>query len=83
MRLNDFSPEQSNHMASVQTNLGTTSIEKMEDLVGEYLALDRRDRALLITSLPRLKAGVDLKLTDEEIRSIDEPYQARVVVGHL
>lgn len=39
--------------------IGTTSLEKMKDLV----------------------AGVNLKLTDEEITAIDEPYRPRAVAG--
>jgi len=37
------------------------------------------------TSIDKLKdliAGVHLKLTEEEIKSIDEPYEPRPVVGH-
>ncbi|KAG9046859.1 hypothetical protein FS837_003525 [Tulasnella sp. UAMH 9824] len=40
--------------------VGTTSIEKLKDLV----------------------AGVHVKLTEEEIKSIDEPYRARAITGH-
>lgn len=40
--------------------VGTTSIEKLKDLV----------------------AGVHVKLTEEEIKSIDEPYRARPITGH-
>ncbi|KAG8943120.1 hypothetical protein FRC04_003200 [Tulasnella sp. 424] len=39
--------------------VGTTSLEKLKDLV----------------------AGVNLKLTEEEIKSIDEPYRPRATVG--
>lgn len=27
-------------------------------------------------------AGVQLKLTDEEVKYIDEPYQTRAITGH-
>ncbi|KIO24842.1 hypothetical protein M407DRAFT_25801 [Tulasnella calospora MUT 4182] len=39
--------------------IGTTSLEKLKDLV----------------------AGVVLKLTDEEIKAIDEPYRPRAIAG--
>jgi aryl-alcohol dehydrogenase-like predicted oxidoreductase len=39
---------------------GTTSIEKLRDLVG----------------------AVKLKLTEEEIRSLEEFYQPQAIVGH-
>ncbi|KAG9017563.1 hypothetical protein FRB90_000768 [Tulasnella sp. 427] len=39
--------------------VGTTSVEKLKDLV----------------------AGASLKLTEEEIKSIDEPYRPRAIVG--
>ncbi|KIO31981.1 hypothetical protein M407DRAFT_19004 [Tulasnella calospora MUT 4182] len=41
--------------------VGTTSIEKLMDLV----------------------AGVHLKLTEDEVMSIDEPYQPRPIEGHF
>ncbi|KAG8880517.1 hypothetical protein FRB98_005045 [Tulasnella sp. 332] len=40
--------------------IGTTSLDKLKDLVG----------------------GVHLKLTSDEIKSIDEPYEPRKVIGH-
>jgi len=35
-----------------------------------------------VEKLHDLVAGVHLKLTDEEIKSIDEPYEPRPIVGH-
>ncbi|KAG8856595.1 hypothetical protein FRB96_006355 [Tulasnella sp. 330] len=35
-----------------------------------------------VEKLRDLVAGVHLKLTDEEIKSIDEPYEPRPIVGH-
>ncbi|KAG8873897.1 hypothetical protein FRB98_008721 [Tulasnella sp. 332] len=40
--------------------IGTTSVDKLNDLVG----------------------GVHLKLTADEIKSIDEPYEPRKIIGH-
>jgi len=36
-----------------------------------------------IAKLQDLVAGAHIKLTDEEIKSIDEPYQPRPVTGHM
>ncbi|KAG8914895.1 hypothetical protein FRC01_003874 [Tulasnella sp. 417] len=41
--------------------VGTTSLEKLRDIVG----------------------GVKIKLTEEEVKSIDEPYRPKPVIGHL
>ncbi|KAG8946841.1 hypothetical protein FRC04_011388 [Tulasnella sp. 424] len=40
--------------------VGTTSLEKLKDVVG----------------------GVNVKLTEEEIKAIDEPYRPKPILGH-
>lgn len=57
---------------------GSTNIDRLRDTVGKYI----RSMMGIIPDILRIKAGVHLKLTEEEIKSIDEPYKPRSVVGH-
>lgn len=59
--------------------VGTTSLEKLKDLVGTAF----RSAIRIISCLMMvLVGGVHLKLTDEETKSIDDLYQPRAVFGH-
>ncbi|KAG8882909.1 hypothetical protein FRB99_004626 [Tulasnella sp. 403] len=59
---------------------GPTSVEKLKDLARKPVSI-LRTRKLLTTDYG-LAEGVHLKLTEEEIKAIDEPYKPRAVVGH-
>ena len=59
--------------------VGTTSLENLADLIGSYFhpflpstRSDKGDNA----------AGLDVKLTEEEVKELEEPYQAQKVYGH-
>lgn len=62
--------------------VGTTSIDKLKDLVGMWDARFLPLFQVLIFDLDRI-GGIHLKLTEEEVKSIDEPYQPRPIAGHM
>jgi aryl-alcohol dehydrogenase-like predicted oxidoreductase len=56
--------------------IGTTSLENLKDIIGIYYQC-------YLTSLTHyFSAGVHVKLTDEEIKSIEEPYKPQAISGH-
>jgi diketogulonate reductase-like aldo/keto reductase len=58
--------------------VGTTSLDKLADLVGEWIEYDGRPISLIHTGT----AAVNLKLTEEEIKSIEEHYKPQKISGH-
>lgn len=58
--------------------IGSTSIEKFEDLISALCSLC--NVAVVIKYL--LADGVGVKLAEEDILYLEEPYQARSVMGH-
>jgi diketogulonate reductase-like aldo/keto reductase len=58
--------------------VGTTSLDKLADLVGEWIVYDSRPISLIRMGI----AAVNLKLTEEEIKSIEEHYKPQKISGH-
>lgn len=59
--------------------VGSTNLERLKDTIG-MISLP----ATCVSELRflRLVAGVHLKLTEEEVKSIDELYKPRSTIGH-
>jgi aryl-alcohol dehydrogenase-like predicted oxidoreductase len=56
--------------------IGTTSLQNLEQLIGTV------DFSCMIIYLTVIVAAVHIKLTDEEIKSLEEPYKAQGILGH-
>ncbi len=58
--------------------VGTTSLANLEDILGECplhgraMDGDREDRA----------GGLDVQLTEEEVKELEEPYRPQPITGH-
>ncbi|KAG8922441.1 hypothetical protein FRC00_007442 [Tulasnella sp. 408] len=62
--------------------VGSTSIDKLKDLIGMHA--DSVKRADLTNELPVwVLGGINVQLSEEEVKSIDEPYLPRAVAGHF
>jgi aryl-alcohol dehydrogenase-like predicted oxidoreductase len=58
--------------------IGTTSLDNLKDIIGSFAwEFDRR-----ILMLNHFSAGVHVKLTEEEIKSLEEPYKPQSISGH-
>ena len=55
---------------------GTTSIEKLKDLCGTSAHPSKLPSLMQIALL----GGVHVKLTEEEVKSIDEPYEPKPIL---
>lgn len=60
--------------------VGTTSLDKLKDLVGTFFAPYRASKSVF--RLDNSAAGIHVKLTEEEIKTIDDLYRSRAVEGH-
>ena len=56
--------------------IGTTSMKNLQDIIG--LSLSKVLGALLIP----VAEGVHVKLSEEEIKYLEEPYQPQAIIGH-
>jgi aryl-alcohol dehydrogenase-like predicted oxidoreductase len=58
--------------------VGTTRLENMKEMIGE------RDvtRGLSLRMLIRITEALDIELTEEEVRELEEPYLPNAIVGH-
>lgn len=54
--------------------VGTTSLENLRDLIGKFLSFRLLSMKHILTILCDLGA-VNVTLTDEEIKYLDEPYK--------
>ena len=62
--------------------IGTTSLENLEDLLGKLLHCQN---ALGDSGLMRhlnVQGSLDVKLTDEEMKYLEEPYKPVKIAGH-
>jgi len=60
--------------------VGTTSLEKLYDLLGMFCI---SNASFLLVSLNLLQLGaVDVKLTEEEKKELEVPYQSQATFGH-
>lgn len=61
--------------------IGTTNLSNLEELLG------KRARALSVcmatTGLTSVVGALDIKLSEEEVKYLEEPYKPMVVVGAL
>lgn len=59
--------------------IGTSSLEKLKDSIGEYSFTF----LLYLSWLPHYEPeGAFIQLTEEEIKALDEPYKPQNIVGH-
>lgn len=58
--------------------VGTSSLEKLHDTISMFPSYSI---VLLIVDL-RFSESVHVKLTEEEVKYLEEPYMPRNVVGH-
>jgi hypothetical protein len=61
--------------------IGSTSIKKLEDLISACHGLSGLCHVAMRIKL-LVADGVDIKLTEEDIQYLEEPYKARSVMGH-
>jgi len=57
--------------------VGTTSLDNLKDLLGMWTTL-----RYLAKANARLLGAVHISLTEEEVKYLEEPYQARAAIGH-
>lgn len=63
--------------------VGTTSLKNLEDILGASPEVTSSPlTCVLIRHVPRI-AGIDVKLTEEELKELEEPYQPIKVFGHF
>ena len=64
--------------------IGTTSLANLEDILGESLSYSSwRPHTEWVTDA-RLSSGcLDVTLTEEEVKYLEEPYQPSKVIGNL
>lgn len=60
--------------------VGTTNLDNLKDILGSHSVIFLFSRILLIALL--FTGGLDVKLTPEEIKSLEEPYQPVKPFGH-
>lgn len=58
--------------------VGTTSLDNLRDLLGMCHSLSC-DHATHVVCIP---GAVNMTLTEDEVKYLEEPYQAKDVVGH-
>lgn len=58
--------------------IGTTSLDNLKDIIGTFASRYGRRVSLLNP----FSAGVHVKLTEEEIKSLEEPYKPQSISGH-
>ena len=62
--------------------IGTTSLENLEDILGKYqLCHNELDDWRLIGHV-NVPGSLDVKLTEEEMKYLEEPYKPVKTTGH-
>ena len=65
--------------------IGSTSLDKLKELIGKSPRASR-SFSLLALATPGLMISntdvVDVKLSEEEIKHLEEPYKPMPVIGH-
>ena len=58
--------------------VGTTKLENLKEMIGE------RDvaRGLSLRVLIRTAEALDIELTEEEVKQLEEPYLPNAIMGH-
>ena len=63
--------------------IGTTSLSNLEDILGESIASCHRClSSISYARLHHTEGSLDVTLTDEEVKYLEEPYQPLNVIGH-
>ncbi len=57
--------------------VGTTSLKNLEDILGKLGQREMHD-----ISFNTLVGAIQVKLTEEEIKSLEEPYLSQSITGH-
>ena len=60
--------------------VGTTSLKNLEDLIRMFV--HSLLAVLLLTTIFTIES-VDVKLTDEDIKFLEEPYKPSAIQGHF
>ena len=58
--------------------VGSTRLENLKDMIGEW----RVSRESTHSNHISPSDAVEIQLTDEEIKYLEEPYQPRAIIGH-
>ena len=58
--------------------VGTTNVDNMKDILGKLLSIRQAEDVRLMTFI----AGLDVQLTAEEMKYLEEPYQPTAIFGH-
>jgi len=59
--------------------VGTTSLANLKDIIGKWRCLD----FILFALTTGTEAGIDVKLTVDEIKYLEEEYKPTAVIGHF
>ena len=59
--------------------VGTTRLESLKETIGELNVLSGCDHALNLSILD----AVNIKLTEDEIKYLEEPYVPQAIIGQL
>lgn len=60
--------------------IGTTNLKNLQELVGKLMSFDVQWKACTYQSIVE---AVHIKLTTDEIKYLEEPYQPMAIFGHL
>ena len=58
--------------------VGTTKIQNLKETIGELDVIHRSPLRVLI----RIAEALDIELTEEEVKYLEEPYLPNAVLGH-
>ena len=59
--------------------VGTTKVENLKEMIGEWDVT----HGLSLRALIRIAEALDIELTEEEVKRLEEPYLPNAVVGHV
>ena len=58
--------------------IGTTSMSNLEDILGEY-----RGSYRLTSGLTIMAGSLEVTLTEDEMKHLEEPYKPVAIIGHF
>lgn len=58
--------------------VGTTKVQNLKEMIGELNLAREVHRGVLI----RIAEALDIELTEEEVKYLEEPYLPNAVLGH-
>ena len=59
--------------------VGTTKLENLKEMIGERKVA----RGLSLRVLIRIVEALDIELTEEEVKQLEEPYLPNAIMGHV